>query len=89
MYIHNINIHNTYIHNVNMYIFLLRFIYRSRFCCFTAPVATQNNDNDNLGQPYSIKKYQNKNLNKLGKPPREIMKYAIFGYYYHYYFETV
>ena len=71
------------------YLSLLRFIYRSRFCCFTAPVATQNNDNDNLGQPYSIKKYQNKNLNKLGKPPREIMKYAIFGYYYHYYFETV
>ena len=45
LYIHNINIHNKYMHNIDTYIFLLKFVYCSRFCCFTAPVAMQNNDN--------------------------------------------
>ena len=39
--------HNTYINNINtyFYLFLLKFVYSSHFCCITAPIAMPNNDN--------------------------------------------
>ena len=48
IYRRNISVHNTSMHNINAYIFylfLFKFAYWLRFCCFTAPVAMPNNDN--------------------------------------------
>ena len=40
-------LHGHMIYNINQYVrtFFLEFIYCSRFCCFTAPTGTPNNDN--------------------------------------------
>ena len=45
------------------YIFLLKCVYCSRFCCFTAPIAMSNNDNTLIWVNHTQLKYQNKNVN--------------------------
>ena len=59
MYIHQINIRNTYIHNIYTYIFLFVFV---KICLLFAFLLLYNTNSyvkqwqySNLGQPYSIK----------------------------------
>ena len=47
IYIISIYIIRIYIISIRtyFYLFLLKFVYYSRFCCFTVPIAMPNNDN--------------------------------------------
>ena len=40
-------------------LFVLEFIYCSRFCCFTAPIAMPNNDNTLIYVNHTQFKYRN------------------------------